>query len=127
MGCGVFFTQLNTINSTLRNLERLGLGPGTQAYDEVYKMRGQMLGRFTNGESLPRTNQWLKLIVGLSPGSLRIWFDIESGWFTEGREEPGARPVYNPITTQEAARLLRDNPDVDLAHELMAKRPDIDN
>lgn len=127
MGCGVFFKQLNEVNRSINSLMLSGFGPGSSAFQELSKMRGELLGRQAAGQALPRINVNLRTLAGLSEGLVRVWFDIETGFFSEGRESPLARPVYNPITADEAARLLREDPDVDLAHDLMARIPDIDN
>lgn len=127
MGCGVFFTQLNAINGAINSLLSGGFGQNTSVMQDLNKMRGELLGRRAAGQALPRINVSIKTITGLSPGLLRIWYEIETGWFTEGREDPDGRPVYNHISDDEAIRLLREDPDVDLAHELMSRVPDIDN
>lgn len=127
MGCGVFYTQLGNVNTAMRALRDLGMAFDSPIMRELNRMRGELLGRFSAGQALPRININLKTLSGLSEGLVRTWFDIETGFFTEGRKTPEDRPVYNPITPAEAFRLLQDDPDVDLAHELMERVPAIDN
>jgi hypothetical protein len=114
------FRQINEIQRTLRTLTRAGFGPMTEPYQAVYKLQGDLLGKL--GLRSVKPMSLLKLLVGLSPGSVKVWHDAESGWFTEAREKPGAPPVYHHVSDDTAMGLLKG----ELTHELEAElmKPD---
>ena len=99
------WAELNKINDTLSTLTRLGFGPGDDAFNAVYKARGAALGKL--GLTQARTTSLLKLLVGLSPGTLRLFLDAERGYLVEATESPGARPVYKYVGDDVAERILK--------------------
>ena len=114
------YTQLTNVNGALRALGVAGLSPLSAPYRELYKLRGELMGKLLG--LFPRMSSLLKIIVGLSPGELRVWFDNETGWMAEARETPGAPPVYRQITEEQAIILLKPNPPADMVHGLF--KPD---
>lgn len=106
------YRALNEISRTLRVLNRAGFGFGTEPYQAVWRMRGELMGKL--GLRTYKAVNILKLLTALSPGSIKLYLDSETGWFTEARKEPGARPVFRKVSDQVAISLLRD----ELTHEL---------
>jgi hypothetical protein len=108
------YNALNQIESTLKSLTRAGYGPGSSVYGELYKVRGQLLGKL--GKIASRPTGLLKLLLGLSPGSVKLFYDGDYGWFTDAREKPGAPPVYHHVDDDTAIQLLQG----EMTHELEA-------
>jgi len=109
------YRQINEIQRTLRVLTRAGFGPLTEPYQAVYKLQGELMGRLGLRSAKPMS--LLKLLAGLSPGSVKLFHDAESGWFTEARERDGAAPVYHHVSDDTAMGLLKG----ELTHELEAE------
>jgi len=105
---------LASVNKSLRALVQAGFGPLTEPYQAVAKLRNSLLA--TIGIKVPKPMSLLLTLVGLSPGSVKVWYDGDSGWFTEARERDGAPPVYHHVTDDVAAAILRG----ELTHELEA-------
>jgi len=122
MGCGVFWQQVHTID---RSLDKLRLHvdiPGiSDAFQELYSLRGELMAKI--GFKFPREVRLILRIVGLSPGTINLWFDIESGWMSEARARPRALPVYKSISVEVAMTLLRGELTKELEAELMAPDP----
>jgi len=114
------FRQLNEVQRTLRVLTRAGFGPLTEPYKAVYKLQGELMGKM--GLLRPKPMSLLKLLAGLSPGSIRLFHDAESGWFTEAREKPGAVPVYHHVDDDTAMTILKGEMTPELEASLM--KPD---
>jgi len=114
------YRQINEIQRTLRVLTRAGFGPLTEPYQAVYKLQGELFSKLGLRSAKPMS--LLKLLKGLSPGSVKVWHDAESGWFTEAREKDGAPPVYHHVSDDVAMTILRG----ELTHELEAElmKPD---
>jgi hypothetical protein len=64
----------------------------------------------------------LKLVAGLSPGSVKVFHDAESGFFVDARAYEGAPPIYHHVTDEVAGIILGGG----LTHELEAElmKPD---
>lgn len=105
MACGVYWQQVRTADSALAQLEKLGLGPGTEAYDAVYSKRGELLTQI--GVKFPRIDYSLSMWEDFSPERLRTWFDPEFGFMVEGRTAPGAPPVYTMVTAEVVAAIIK--------------------
>ena len=121
MPCKYKFLQAGNITSAMRTMGVSPYSLNLPVYSELRALRSSILSQVT--ASFPRASLLIRLIVGLSPGSVRVWFDTENGWICEGRKTPGAAPVYHSITHEEAQRLLREDPDAELAHRMM--EPDL--
>jgi hypothetical protein len=104
--------EINTIDKTLSVMRRSGLGPGNLGYNELWKLRGKLFGQM--GFRKPTVPAVIKLLMGLSPGEIRVWNMGEKGFMTEAREKPGAPPVYHHVSDEMAIALLKG----DLTHEL---------
>jgi len=115
MACGVFWQQVGELDRALRSLRIHGLGPGTHAFDDLWKIRGRIFGQI--GFKFPREVNLILRLARLSPGSILLWHDVESGWMTEARVSPGAPAVYRSVTDDVAAALRKG----ELTHELEAR------
>lgn len=118
MGCGVYWGQVNTADRALGDLERLGLGPGTEAYDAVWAKRGSLLAQI--GRKFPRVDYSLSIWREFSPQRIRVWFDPEFGFNAEIREKPGAPPTYKLVSAELAVAIIRDEVTPELKERLLA-------
>ena len=121
MPCQYKYIQANTITGALRTL---GLSPYSMnlpIYGELMALRSQILAEVL--PATPRISLLLRTIIGLSPGTVRVWLDTERGWMAEGRKAPGATPVYHQVTAAEALGLMQEHPNPDLAHRMMEPDP----
>uniref|UniRef100_A0A6M3JYF6 Uncharacterized protein n=1 Tax=viral metagenome TaxID=1070528 RepID=A0A6M3JYF6_9ZZZZ len=105
MGCGVYWQQIRTAERALGDLDRLGLGPGTEAYEAVLSQRGKLLAQV--GMKFPRIDYSLSMWREFSPQRIRAWFDPEFGFMVEGRASPGAPPVYKTVSAEMAAAVIK--------------------
>ena len=121
MPCKYKWQQLTNVNGALR---ALGLSPYAlklPVYSELMSLRRHLLADIM--PATPRASMLLRIITGLSPGSVRVWFDTERGWMAEGRKTPASNPVFHQITEAEAVALMQEHPDPDLAHRVMEPDP----
>ena len=122
MPCNVISQRyaLQKVRDTLNVLTKVGFGPLTEPYQAVLKLRNEMVGNL--GIMKPKSMTLLKLLAFLSPGSVKLWLDSDSGWFTEARERDGAPPVYHHVADDTAMAILKG----ELTHELEAElmKPD---
>jgi hypothetical protein len=112
MGCGVKWQQIGELDRALGVLRRAGLGPGAEIYNQLYSLRGRVFAQV--GFKYPRTVSLLLKLIGLSPGTIKLWHDVESGWLAEARRTPSAPPVYKYVSDDIAAKILKK----ELTHEL---------
>ena len=82
-------------------------------------VQGLLLGPVL--DHIPRLPGILKVIFGLSPGMVRLWWDCEAGYTLEIRDTMHGVPRYKRLTRAEAFRLRKDPPDPDFVHGLMAQ------
>jgi len=118
MGCGVYWQQIRTADRALGDLERLGLGPGTEAYEAVWRQRGALLAEV--GMKFPRIDYTLSMWREFSPQRIRVWFDPEFGFNAEIRERPGAPPTYKLVSAEAAAAIIKDEVTPELKERLLA-------
>jgi len=109
------YRQLNEVQRTLRVLTKAGFGPLSEPFQAIYKLQGKLMGYMGLRNAKPIS--LLKLLGGLSPGSVKLFHDSETGWFTEARERDGAPPVYHHVTDDVAMTVLRG----EMTHELEAE------
>jgi len=116
MGCGVYWQQVRELERALGALRPHLEIPGvSEAMKELYSIRGELLKRV--GLKFPRTISAILKLAGLSPGTITLWHDIESGWMTEARARPGAPPVYKYVSDEVAITILKK----EVTHELEAE------
>ena len=118
MGCGVYWQQIRTAERALGDLEKLGLGPGTEAYEAVWHQRGALLAEV--GRKFPRVDFTLSMWRELSPQRIRAWFDPEFGFMAEIRASPGAPPVYKMVSAEVAVAIIKDEVTPELKETLLA-------
>jgi hypothetical protein len=108
---------MSIVNSALRTMGVSPYALKLPVYSELRALRYQLLSQVS--APFPRISMLIRMITGLSPGSVRLWLDTENGWMCEGRKTPGSTPVYHSITAEQAQLLLREDPDPELAHRMM--------
>lgn len=113
--------QITRLEGTLGKMRLEGIPEVSTPYrvisDALRGVRGNM------GFKVPRPVNALMKLYGLSPGTITLWHDAESGFFTEGRETPGAPPVYQHISDEVAMVILKGELTHELALELMTPDP----
>jgi hypothetical protein len=118
MGCGVYWQQVHEVERALSALRPHLEIPGvSDAMRELYSIRGELLKRV--GFKFPRTISLILKLAGLSPGTITLWHDIESGWMTEARARPGAPPVYKYVSDEVAITILKKEVTKELEAELL--------
>jgi len=122
MGCGVYWQQVKEVERAINSLQPHIDIPGvSDALGELSSIRSQLLVRV--GIKFPRTISQILKLAGLSPGTITLWHDVESGWLTEAREKAGAPPVYHYVKDGVALTLLSGK----LTHELEVELMTPDN
>ena len=106
------YAELNKLNQALRTLIRQGIPEVDAAYQAVYKARGAAFGKL--GKVQPRTTTLVKLLLGLSPGEIKLFQDAERGWLVESIPRPGAQPVYRYVSDEIAGLIIKG----ELTHDL---------
>ena len=114
------FQALNEVNRTLRVLTKVGFGPMTEPFEAVNKLRSELLGSM--GLLKPKPTSLIKLLAGLSPGSVKLFYDGDYGWVTDARTKPGAPPVYHHVSDDIAVALLKGELTKEL--EALLMKPD---
>ncbi len=89
----------------------------SDAYQRLFSIRGKLLAQV--GFKFPRTVVQLAKLAGLSPGTITLWHDIESGWMSEARGKPGAPPVYRAVNDDVAMTILKGELTKELETTLM--------
>ena len=118
MGCGVYWQQVHEAESALATMDRLGLGPGTVAYDTVEAKRGELISHI--GQKFPRIDYSLSMWEDFSPSRVRVWMDPEFGFNAEVRETPGGPPTYKMISAATAVAIIKKEISPELKAWLMA-------
>jgi len=95
----------------MRVLEQAGFGPLTAPYQALASVRSSL--SLNLGVMIPKPMTIMRSLLGLSPGTIKVWHDTESGWFTEARAAEGAPPVYRHVTDGLAVTILKG----ELTHE----------
>ena len=115
MGCGVLSSQMREVERAINALRPYIDIPGVRdAQRQLFAIRGDLLKSI--GLKLPRKMSSVLQLMGLSPGTIRLWHDIEGGWMTEARAKPGSPPVYHYVPDTVALTILKRA----LTHELEA-------
>ena len=121
MGCGVYWSQIKELDRALSTMRRFGIPEVSEAYQELYSMRGKLMAQV--GIKFPRTVVQLIKLVGLSPGAITLWHDVESGWMSEARARPGAPPVYKAASDEVAMAILKREVTKELKKDLLTPDP----
>ena len=115
MGCGVYWSQIRELERAMGTMSRFGISELSPAFQQLFSLRGKLMAQV--GFKFPRSVSLIAKLVGLSPGVISLWHDIESGWMAEARERPGAPPVYRAVSDEVAMAILKG----ELTHELEAE------
>lgn len=118
MGCGKYHSQLGELEKALNGLRISGL-PGMEDSLRTIRRLQQQISIHPSTK-FPRTILQLLKLVGLSPGSIGLFIDVEGGFMTAARTSDGARPVYRYVTPAIAATLISGGLDHELEYQLMA-------
>ena len=121
MGCGVFWHQVGELDRALGALRIGGISELSAPYRQLSSLRGKLMKQV--GFKFPREVQLVMRLVGLSPGTIKLWHDVESGWMAEARTGPGAPPVYRSVTDAVAITILKGELTHELEAELMTPDP----
>ena len=120
MGCGIYWQQVHELERAIDIMERYGVLSTDPGYQSVQRQRAAIIAQI--GYKFPRTVTKLAEVSGLSPGIIKLWHDIESGWMSEARVKPGAPPVYKHASDEVAMAILKGELTHELETELM--KPD---
>ena len=122
MPCSVISQRYAAQN--LRNALRLLRGNGILPTAPNYLNLQKIAGNYTLhlGITIPKPITLILKLLGLSPGTITLFHDADSGFFVDARETPEAPPVYHHVTDEVAGIILRG----ELTHELEAElmKPD---
>ncbi len=125
MGCGVYYQQIRELERAMGTMRKFGIDELSAPYQQLFSERGKLMAQV--GVKFPRTVSQLAKLLGLSPGTVSLWHDVESGWMSEARERPGAPPVYRSVSDEVAMAILRGELTHDMSVELMKPAENIDN
>ena len=117
MGCGVFWQQIHRLDESLGSMRVSGISPMSGPYQELYSLRGKLMAQI--GFKFPREITMLLKLIGLSPGTITLWHDVESGFMSEARATPGAPPVYKHVSDEVAMAILKREVTKELEAELL--------
>jgi len=118
MGCGVFWQQVKELDRALSTMRTFGISELSPAYGQLFAIRGKLMAQI--GFKYPTTLSLLAKLIGFSPGEIRLWHNVESGWMSEARERPKAPPVYKAVSDEVAMRILKREITPELERELLA-------
>jgi len=121
MGGGVYWQQIREVERALGTLRKYGISELSPECKLLSSARGKLMAQV--GLKFPRSFIQVLKLVGMSPGSITLWEDIESGWMTEGRVRPGAPPVYHYITDEQAVAIINRDVSPELHDYLMTPDP----
>jgi len=105
MGCGVYYQQVREIERALGTMRKFGIDELSSPFQQLTSIRSKLLANV--GVKFPRTISSLLKLFGLSPGSVTLFHDVESGWMSDSRERPGAPHVYKRIGDELAMAILQ--------------------
>lgn len=117
MGCGVYWSQINEIDRALATLRKYNISDISDAYKKLFDIRGKLMAQV--GIKFPRVSIPMIKLLALSPGTITLWEDIESGWMSEARAKPGAPPVYKKVSDEVAMAILKQEVTHELEQELL--------
>ena len=118
MGCGVYWQQIREVERALGTMRRFGIDELSTPFMQLTSIRGKLLAQV--GIKLPRQVWQVAKLIGLSPGVIGLWHDVESGWMSEARTRPGAPPVYRAVSDEVAMAILKREVTPELEATLMA-------
>ena len=111
------YRQVGELDRAMDVLRGAGFSEDSLPFKSLYSVRGRILAQI--GFKFPKLPSLLGLLAGLSPGTIKIWHDIESGWMSEARARPGAPPVYKRVSDEVAITILKKEVTKELEAELL--------
>ncbi len=122
MGCSVYAQRYAAQNmrKALNLMRGKGILPTAPNFLNLQKISGAYQLRI--GFSIPKPITLILKLLGLSPGTVTLFHDADSGFFVDARAYEGAPPVYHHVTDDVAGVILEGG----LTHELEAElmKPD---
>lgn len=115
------YRQLDEIDQALETMRKYGIPEVSEAYQKLYGMRYKLMPQV--GIKFPRIVVQLIKLIGLSPGVITLWHDIEEGWMSEARASPGAPPVYKRASDEVAMAILKHEVTPELQKDLLTPDP----
>ena len=112
--------ELQNVRNQLNAMIKKGMGPLDEPFRKMYSLRNKLMSQL--GIVKPKSMWLFKYLPFLSPGSVKLFLDSDSGWFTEARVKDDAPPVYHHVSDDTAMTILKG----ELTHELEAElmKPD---
>jgi len=117
MACGVYWQQVRELERAMRTMHRFGISELAEPYQILSRKRAELMGRV--GFKFPRSISSIMKLVGLSPGVIQLWHDVESGWMAEARVKVGAPPVYKAVSDKVAIAIINKEVSPELEKWLM--------
>ena len=98
------YRETNEIERAKATLLKAGYGVIDPPYLNLLRAGRMTIANY--GFKVPRPSTLILKLVGLSPGTITLWHDAESGFFSEAKERPGAVPVYKHLSDDDAMAIL---------------------
>lgn len=105
------YRELRELDRALGTMRKFGILESSDSYKALFGIRGKLMSQL--GFKIPRPFTLIAKLAGLSPGTVNLWHDAESGWISEARSRPGAPPVYRSIGDEVAMAIIKG----ELTHE----------
>lgn len=112
------FAELRKLEDQVGMMRSWGVSELDPGFKSLLNARGAAMSKL--GIKLPRTSALIKLLLGLSPGTIKVWSDAELGWMIEAIAGPGSPPVYKSISNEVAKTLITGKLTHELEESLMA-------
>ncbi|MBA7592642.1 hypothetical protein ES708_34834 [subsurface metagenome] len=115
------YAELNKLTQQLSMMKRWGVSELDPGFQKLLGAGRAAMAKV--GLRVPRTTTLVKLLIGLSPGEIKLWADAELGWMTEARARPGAPPVYKYVSDDVAEKIVKREITPELEEQLLAPDP----
>jgi len=107
MGCGVYYQQIRELERAMGTMRKFGIDELSPSYQQLFSARGKLMAQV--GFKFPRTISQLVRLLGMSPGTISLWHDVETGWMSEARATPRGRPLYKKVSDELAMSILKND------------------
>jgi len=107
MPCSVYSQRYaaQNLRNALNTLQRGSILPTSQNYLNLQRVAGDYSVKI--GFGIPKPITFILKLFGLSPGTLAVFHDADSGFGVEARATPGAPPFYHHISDDEAVSIFQ--------------------
>jgi len=109
--------QLFRLDQVVYKMGKEGIPEISTPFQAVLQARGWL--RLNLGYKIPKPVFAILKLYGLSPGSITLWLDAESGFMSEARARPGAPPVYKAVSDEVAMAILKHEVTPELEAQLL--------